>query len=258
MRMQRFSGLFTPVVMFFLLLFSGQQGYVVIKNYKKVTDQQSDTPELPAAPQGQRGAFALFQPAVQPRDMDKPLSPKPLAAEVDGIISSDEAWLSFAMIKTPAGVQSYREGESLVGFDDAWVEEINRDNVVVSYQGGEQVLALKRPDYFKGDANTLPVSRPKMDPGLDNLHLNDVLVLKPYIDNGHLEGYQIKPRNASSFFKDVGLQKDDLVVKVNSVDMTKEEQAKNILASWSTLREAEVVVKRHAHLKNIRVNVLNN
>ncbi|MWL75106.1 type II secretion system protein GspC, partial [Escherichia coli] len=83
-------------------------------------------------------------------------------------------------------------------------------------------------------------------------------VLKPYIDHGQLEGYQIKPRNASSWFHDVGLQRGDVVVKINSVDMTKEEQAKNMLASWSKLREANVVVKRHAHLENIRVNVVNN
>lgn len=53
-------------------------------------------------------------------------------------------------------------------------------------------------------------------------------------------------------------EKGDVVVKVNTVDMTKEEQAKNIIASWSKMREAEVVVRRHAHLENIRVNVLNN
>jgi general secretion pathway protein C len=130
--------------------------------------------------------------------------------------------------------------------------------VVINYQGAEQKLALKRPDYFKGDVGNKPLPRPATDAGLDNIHLNDVLVLKPYIDRGQLEGYQINPRNASTWFHDVGLEKGDLVVKVNSVDMTKEEQAKNILASWSKLREAEVVVKRHAHLENIRVNVLNN
>ncbi|MDU1027199.1 MAG: type II secretion system protein GspC, partial [Leclercia adecarboxylata] len=41
-------------------------------------------------------------------------------------------------------------------------------------------------------------------------------------------------------------------------DMTRAEQAKNIIASWSKMREAEVVVRRHAHLENIRVNVFNN
>ncbi|SUX86437.1 Uncharacterised protein [Citrobacter koseri] len=49
-----------------------------------------------------------------------------------------------------------------------------------------------------------------------------------------------------------------MVVKVNSTDMTKEEQAKSIIAGWSKMKEAAVVVRRHAHLENIQVNVLNN
>ncbi|MDU1086419.1 MAG: type II secretion system protein GspC, partial [Leclercia adecarboxylata] len=65
-------------------------------------------------------------------------------------------------------------------------------------------------------------------------------------------------KNASSFFSHSGLEKGDVVVKVNAVDMTRAEQAKSIIASWSKMREAEVVVRRHAHLENIRVNVLNN
>jgi general secretion pathway protein C len=255
--MQRFSGLFTPVIMFLLLLFSGHQGYVVLKNYKKVDDKLNETAEASSPSQTERNEFALFQPAVQQR-VAQAVVKQPLNAEVEGIINSDEPWLSFAMVKTPAGIQSYREGESLTGFSDAWIEEINSDNVVINYQGAEQKLALKRPDYFKGDVGNKPLPRPATDAGLDNIHLNDVLVLKPYIDRGQLEGYQINPRNASTWFHDVGLEKGDLVVKVNSVDMTKEEQAKNILPSWSKLREAEVVVKRHAHLENIRVNVLNN
>ncbi len=258
MSMSRFSGLFTPVMMFILLLFSGHQGYVVLKNYKKVSDKLAGAPASLPTPQAQRNAFTLFQPAVQQQVSSQPVLKTPLNADVEGIINSDESWLSFAMIKTASGVQSYREGEPLAGVNDAWVESIDRDSVVVNYQGAEQVLALKRPDYFKGDVNNAPAPRPAADAGLDNVHLNDFLVLKPYIDNGQLDGYQITPRNASPFFRESGLQKGDVVVKVNSVDMTKEEQAKNILASWSKLREAEVVVKRHAHLENIRVNVLNN
>jgi general secretion pathway protein C len=30
----------------------------------------------------------------------------PLAAEIEGIVSSDEAWLSFAVIKTPEGKEA--------------------------------------------------------------------------------------------------------------------------------------------------------
>ncbi len=49
-----------------------------------------------------------------------------------------------------------------------------------------------------------------------------------------------------------------MAVQVNSVDMTDEAKAKSIIANWSKMKEADVVVRRHAHLVNIRVNVLNN
>jgi general secretion pathway protein C len=60
------------------------------------------------------------------------------------------------------------------------------------------------------------------------------------------------------FYSHSGLQKGDVAVKVNSVDMTNAIDAKNVIANWSKMKEAEVVVRRHAHLENIRVNVLNN
>lgn len=257
MRMQRFYGLITPCVMFILLLFSGHQGYVVMKDFKKVSDKLSAPDNTAHDEQVQGQDFALFEPAVTPTAPQLAVK-SPISAEVEGIINSDEAWMSFAVIKTPSGQQSYREGESLQGYSDAWIDTINRDSVVINYQGTPQTLAIKRPDYFKGDMNAPPMPKPLADAGLDHLHLDDYLVLKPWFDNGHFEGYQIKPRNASSFFSQSGLKEGDVVVKVNTVDMTKEEQAKNIIASWSKMREAEVVVRRHAHLENIRVNVLNN
>lgn len=122
---------------------------------------------------------------------------KPLSAEIEGILSSDEAWLSFAVIKTPAGQKSYREGEMLAGFDNAYIAEIHPDNVMVNYEGAPQVISLKKPDYFKGGVDSAPVTKSKKDAGLDNLHLDDYLVLKPIIEKGQLEGYNINPRNAS-------------------------------------------------------------
>ena len=69
---------------------------------------------------------------------------------------SDDAWLSFVVIKTPGGQRSYREGEPLAGFNDAFIREINKDNVVVNYEGATQVLALNKPDYFKGGRGERP------------------------------------------------------------------------------------------------------
>ena len=243
--------------MFVLLIFCGQQGYLTFKEYKKVTNKLANSDEQPLKNSRDEKTFTLFTAAV--RQDNVPTAVKaPLAAEIEGIVSSDDAWLSFAVIKTPGGQKSYREGEALTGFNDAFIQEINKDSVVVNYEGATQVLALNKPDYFKGGVDSGPVAKSTKDAGADSLHLDDYLVLKPLIEKGQLEGYNINPRNASSFFSHSGLQKGDVAVKVNSVDMTNEGDAKSVIASWSKMKEAEVVVRRHAHLENIRVNVLNN
>lgn len=243
--------------MFALLIFCGQQGYLTFKDYKKVTNKLANSDAQPLKTRRNEQTLTLFTAAV--RQDNLPAAAKaPLAAEIEGIVRSDDAWLSFAVIKTPGGQKSYREGESLTGFDDAFIQEINKDNVVVNYEGATQVLALNKPDYFKGGVDSGPISKSTKDAGAESVHLNDYLVLKPLIEKGQLEGYNINPRNASSFYSHSGLEKGDVAVKVNSVDMTDEAKAKSIIASWSKMKEAEVVVRRHAHLENIRVNVLNN
>ncbi|AMJ71414.1 type II secretion system protein GspC [Enterobacter cloacae] len=243
--------------MFALLIFCGQQGYLTFKDYKKVTNKLAKSDEQPLKNRREEKKFTLFTAAVR-QDSLPTATKAPLAAEIEGIVRSDDAWLSFAVIKTPGGQKSYREGEPLTGFNDAFIQEINKDNVVVNYEGATQVLALNKPDYFKGGIDSGPVTKSTKDAGAESVHLDDYLVLKPLIEKGQLEGYNINPRNASSFFSHSGLQKGDVAVEVNSVDMTDEAKAKSIIASWSKMKEAEVVVRRHAHLENIRVNVLNN
>ena len=257
MRFSFLSRWVTPCIMFVLLIFCGQQGYLTFKDYKKVTNKLANADAQPLKTRRDKKTFTLFTAAV--RQDNLPAAAKaPLAAEVEGIVRSDDAWLSFAVIKTPGGQKSYREGEPLTGFNDAYIQEINKDNVVVNYEGATQVLALNNPDYFKGGVDSGPVSKSTKDAGADSVHLDDYLVLKPLIEKGQLEGYNINPRNASSFYSHSGLKKGDVAVEVNSVDMTDEAKAKSIIANWSKMKEAEVVVRRHAHLENIRVNVLNN
>ncbi|HDS3783598.1 TPA: type II secretion system protein GspC [Enterobacter ludwigii] len=240
-----------------LLIFSGQQGYFTFKDYKKVTNRLANSDAQPLKNRREEKIFTLFTAATRQDTVPAALK-APLAAEIEGIVRSDDPWLSFAVIKTPAGQKSYREGEPLTGFNDAFIQEINKDSVVVNYGGITQTLALKKPDYFKGGVDSGPVTKSTKDAGADTLHLNDYLVLKPVVEKGQLEGYAINPRNASSFYSHSGLEKGDVAVEVNAVDMTDELKAKNIIAEWSKMKEAEVVVRRHAHLENIRVNVLNN
>ncbi len=257
MRFSFLSRWITPCIMFVLLIFCGQQGYLTFKDYKKVMNKLANADQQPLKKTCEEKSFSLFTAAVRQEILPGAVK-APLAAEIEGIVNSDDAWLSFAVIKTPGGQRSYREGEPLSGFNDAFIQEINKDNVVVNYEGTTQVLALNKPDYFKGGVDSGPVTKSTKDVGAESVHLDDYLVLKPIIEKGRLEGYRINPRNASAFYSQSGLVKGDVAVQVNSVDMTDEAKAKSIIANWSKMKEAEVIVRRHAHLENIRINVLNN
>lgn len=162
MRFSFLSRWITPCIMFVLLIFCGQQGYLTFKDYKKVMNKLANADQQPLKKTREEKSFSLFTAAVRQEILPGAVK-APLAAEIEGIVNSDDAWLSFAVIKTPGGQRSYREGEPLSGFNDAFIQEINKDNVVVNYEGTTQVLALNKPDYFKGGVDSGPVTnRQKM------------------------------------------------------------------------------------------------
>lgn len=256
MRMQLYSRFVAPCILFLLLIMSGQQGYVTYKGYKKVVNTIADAMGAKPPGAGQDvSSFSLFSAAVSAAPAAT--AAEPLKADVEGIVRSDEPWRSFAIIKTGTQQQSYREGDALAGYDDAWIDEINTDGVVVNYRGVSQVLALGKPAYFKSDSQTPPPEKPRSD-RLSSLNLNDYFVLKPLREHGQLAGYLINPRNASSVFSRSGFEQGDVVVKVNATDMTQAAQARSIIANWSKMKTAELVVRRHQHFKEIRVDVLAN
>lgn len=88
--------------MFALLLFCGQQGYLTFKDYKKVTNKLANSDVQPLKKRREEKSFTLFTAAVR-QDNVEIAAKAPLAAEIEGIVRSDDAWLSFAVIKTPEG-----------------------------------------------------------------------------------------------------------------------------------------------------------
>lgn len=243
-------------VMFILLILSGQQGYIAYKDYKKAVDKLTGARIRAGESTTAEKSFSLFASEAQQRNEGAQVQ-EPLSAEVDGILLSDEAWLSLAMIKIAGQQQSYREGDTLAGYDDAWIETITQDSVVVRYHGVAQTLALKRPDYFKGMEPPPPVEEVDANRRHAALMLSDYFVLKPLFREGKLQGYIINPRNASGYFKQSGFEPGDIVVKVDASDMTRELPAKLMATNWLKMKVADVVVQRHGQLKNIHLNVLN-
>lgn len=100
MRNALLSRVMTPCIMLVMLIFCSQQGYVVYKDYKKVTNKLANADKPALKKRDAEKNFALFTAAV--RQSYAPVATKaPLSAEIEGIIRSDESWLSFAVRPLP-------------------------------------------------------------------------------------------------------------------------------------------------------------
>lgn len=85
MRLSLFSRWITPCIMFVLLIFCGQQGYVIFKDYKKVTNKLANAAAKPQKKRQEEKTFSLFTAAA--RQDNLPAAVKaPLAAEIEGIV----------------------------------------------------------------------------------------------------------------------------------------------------------------------------
>ncbi|MGM8921677.1 type II secretion system protein GspC, partial [Enterobacter hormaechei subsp. steigerwaltii] len=92
MRFSFLSRWITPCITFLLLIFCGQQGYLTFKDYKKVTNKFANSDLQPLKKPREDKPFTLFTAAVRQENLSAAAKP-PLAAEIEGIVRSDDAWL---------------------------------------------------------------------------------------------------------------------------------------------------------------------
>lgn len=65
MRFSFLSQWITTCIMFALLVFCGQQGYMTFKDYKKVTNKLANSDEQPLRKRTEENTFTLFTAAVR-------------------------------------------------------------------------------------------------------------------------------------------------------------------------------------------------
>ncbi|MBK5145231.1 PDZ domain-containing protein [Budviciaceae bacterium BWR-B9] len=178
----------------------------------------------------------------------------PLVLDISAIVYSDKPGLSIATINQAGKQVSYREGEKLQGYEDVWIDTIEKNSIQVRYKDDMETVQLKNPDYIKGVDTTrvLPVKDTKL---VEN-HLGDYFILGPeYKSSDKLVGLKITPKSASDIFKKAGLNPGDIVVKINSNDVTGNKEIKSVIDQWAKLDSANITVKRGGEDKNIHLDL---
>ncbi|AWH88375.1 PDZ domain-containing protein [Limnobaculum parvum] len=178
----------------------------------------------------------------------------PLVLDISAIVYSDKPGLSMATVNQAGKQVSYREGEKVQGYEDVWVDTIEKNSIQIRYKGDMETVQLKNPDYIKGvDATHL---LPEKDKRLVENHLGDYFILGPeYKSSDKLLGLKITPKSASDVFKKAGLNPGDIVVKINSKDVTENKEIKSLIDQWAKLDSANITVKRGGEDKNIHLDL---
>ena len=199
----------------------------------------------------------LFGTAVQ--DTTQTIAPKSrLNAQLTGIMASNIASRSIAIIARDGKQQSYLIGDVIQG-TDAQITNILPDRVIIKRQQQQEALLL--------DENAMTTSAPP--PALNNSslpnvrqqllknpgQLMDYLTIAPVRENNQLKGYRLNPGRNPEIFNQLGLQPNDLAISINGLDLRNNAEAMQAMQQLTHQTEMNISVERNGATQDIYVNL---
>ena len=217
------------------------------------------------------GRLQSSPPVAAPTPPPAPLPVTPLNLRLVGIFfleqSSDRA---LALIAEANGVErGYRAGEALPG--GGRLERVQRDHVVVSRNGRQEVLNLPK----LGDPNSTPPASPPLptvsgpeaeptssvEPQLIDASvvaqrlrgematrpqaLEDIAFANPYVQNGQFLGFRLRPGRDRQLLQQLGLNSGDVVTEINGSRLNNPMQGFSMLQEVMNADQISVRVLRN-------------
>ena len=176
--------------------------------------------------------------------------------------------------------RGYRIGEPLPG--GARLEQIQRDHVVVSRNGRQEVLNLPKLDSAGRPAPAMPVipipadipdapmpAQPEPEPATTGFSgqqvidastiagrlrsevttrpqaLEDIAFASPYVQNGQFTGFRLRPGRDRQLFGQLGLNGGDVITEINGVRLNNPAQGLTMLQELMNASRVDVRVLRN-------------
>ena len=144
-------------------------------------------------------------------------------------------------------------GETYNGYT---LKEINKDNVVFTKNYKEYILRFAKQ---KNQNSILKhVTHNNIDNGVTNVSRNDIeffeknpqmiwkqIAINEVMKNGKIKGFKIMRIDKNSKFATLGLQKGDVIIKANNVDLTSYKAVMDIYKNINKLSELDLVFLRN-------------
>lgn len=203
---------------------------------------------------------ALFGVATALPDTTQTMAPKSrLNAQLTGIMASNIANRSIAIIAREGKQQSYMTGDVIQG-TDARIINILPDRVIIVRQQQQEALLLDEEHAaappagnISTDSDELPGLRQKIlqNPG----QLMDYLTIAPVRENNQLVGYRLNPGRNPEIFNQLGLQANDLAININGLDLRNNGEAMQAMQQLAHQTEMNITVERDGETRDIYVNL---
>ena len=216
-----------------------------------------------------------------------------LKLRLSGLVASDQAGTSAAIIEYKSKQETYGIGDIITG-TRASLEQVLTDRVIIKQSGRLETLMLDGADYSQAaqsvqnkkannDENhktssnspqTLPSrSKPNVidqrsneslsrnaqllraDLNKDPSKITDYLRISPARKGGGIVGYRLSPGKNPEFFKLSGLKSGDIAVQMNGHDLLAPLEAAQALSALKTERDISILVERKNELIEILFSI---
>lgn len=178
-----------------------------------------------------------------------------------GVVSSTETQAGAAIIANKGTQVTYGIGEKVEG-TNATVHEVYEDRIIIRNGSRMETLMLEGEDFEKLVEDQ--VAR-EVEPEREVLNkyrspvplkeLNDIrskpMQFVDYIDiqvvqnEGDIEGFRVNPGKDKSLFSEGFLQPNDIITSINGLDLTDQEQAKQMFDVLTRAQQLQITLMRN-------------
>ena len=209
-----------------------------------------------------------------------------LKLRLSGLVASDQAGTSAAIIEYKSKQETYGIGDIITG-TRASLEQVLTDRVIIKQSGRLETLMLDGADYSQAAQSVqkktpqspnspqiLPSrSKPNVidqrsneslsrnaqllraDLNKDPSKITDYLRISPARKGGGIVGYRLSPGKNAEFFKLSGLKSDDIAVQMNGYDLLAPLEAAQAMSALKTERDISLLVERKNELIEILFSI---
>ncbi len=186
-----------------------------------------------------------------------------LNIQLAGLLVHDKIDSALAIIAAGGEQQVYQIDE-FIGKTKAKVVAIYPDRVIIEYQSRQEALLLYPDEQLKvialfsgsgsdsQDESALPDIA---DTGSSPESLDEIISLSRVSKDGKLKGYRITPNRFPHLYRKSGFSEQDLVLSIDSYDLTDSYQAEELIEQLSDLEQIIVTVERGGQLHRIELSI---